>query len=159
MDNTEEKNAQSCTPDEACCCDTVASTKEEISAALDNLVDLIKRYDGRAIFSAFLEVPEERKTRHILESSSSVFQSERMNFKVYGWTSAFGYLLKAGECFEGNVKTMGEGVRLFLEQQQKNENEGSDESHCRHARNRWLRVRGMRRLIRHLLLTIRSSIL
>jgi len=54
MDNTEEKNAQSCTPDEACCCDTVASTKEEISAALDNLVDLIKRYDGRAIFSAFL---------------------------------------------------------------------------------------------------------
>lgn len=43
MDNTEEKNAQSCTPDEACCCDTVASTKEEISAALDNLVDLIKR--------------------------------------------------------------------------------------------------------------------
>lgn len=53
MDNTEEKNAQSCTPDEACCCDTVASTKEEISAALDNLVDLIKRYDGRAIFSAF----------------------------------------------------------------------------------------------------------
>lgn len=119
MDNTEEKNAQSCTPDEACCFDTVASTKEEISAALDNLVDLIKRYDGRAIFSAFLEVPEERKTRHILESSSSVFQSERMNFKVYGWTSAFGYLLKAGECFEGNVKTMGEGVRLFLEQQQK----------------------------------------
>lgn len=119
MDNTEEKNAQACTPDEACCCDTVASTKEEISAALDNLVDLIKRYDGRAIFSAFLEVPEERKTRHILEPSSSVFQSERMNFKVYGWTSAFGYLLKAGECFEGNVKTMGEGVRLFLEQQQK----------------------------------------
>lgn len=54
MDNTEEKNAQSCTPDEACCCDTVASTKEEISAALDNLVDLIKRYDGRAIFSAVL---------------------------------------------------------------------------------------------------------
>lgn len=42
-----------------------------------------------------------------------------MNFKVYGWTSAFGYLFKAGECFEGNVKTMGEGVRLFLEQQQK----------------------------------------
>lgn len=53
MDNTEEKNAQSCTPDEACCCDAAASTKEEISAALDNLVDLIKRYDGRAIFPPF----------------------------------------------------------------------------------------------------------
>lgn len=42
-----------------------------------------------------------------------------MNTKVYGWTGACGYLLKANECFEGNVKTMGEGVRLFLEQQQK----------------------------------------
>lgn len=42
-----------------------------------------------------------------------------MNFKVYGWTSAFGYLLKANECFDCNVKTMGEGVRLFLEQQNK----------------------------------------
>lgn len=123
MDNTtteKEKNAQNCTPNEACCCDTAApSTKEEINAALDNLVDLIKRYDGRAIFSAFLEVPEERKTRRILESSSSVFRSEEMNFKVYGWTGACGYLHKASECFEGNVKTMGEGVRLFLEQQQK----------------------------------------
>lgn len=119
MDNTEEKNAQSCTPDEACCCDAAASTKEEISAALDNLVDLIKRYDGRAIFSAFLEDPEERKTRRLLEFSSAAFQSEGTNTKVYGWTGAFGYFLKANECFEGNVKTMGEGVRLFLEQQQK----------------------------------------
>ena len=61
MDNTEEKNAQSCTPDEACCCDTVASTKEEISAALDNLVDLIKRYDGRAIFFRLFGGPGRKK--------------------------------------------------------------------------------------------------
>lgn len=126
MDNTtieEEKNTQNCTHNEACrnpaTFASAPSTMEEISTALDTLIDLVKRYNGRAIFAAFLEDPEERKTRHILESSSSVFQSERMNFKVYGWTSAFGYLLKAGECFEGNVKTMGEGVRLFLEQQQK----------------------------------------
>lgn len=60
MDNTEEKNEQPCTPDEACCCDTAASTKEEINAALDNLIDLIKRYDGCAIFSAFFEDTEEK---------------------------------------------------------------------------------------------------
>lgn len=126
MDNTtieEEKNTQNCTHNEACrnpaTFASAPSTMEEISTALDTLIDLVKRYNGRAIFAAFLEDPEERKTRRLLESSSSVFQSERMNFKVYGWTSAFGYLLKAGECFEGNVKTMGEGVRLFLEQQQK----------------------------------------
>lgn len=119
MDKTEEKNTQNCTPDKACCCDTVVSTKEEINAALDNLIDLIKRYDGRAIFSAFLEDSEERKTRRLLESSSAAFRSEGTNTKVYVWTGAFGFFLKANECFECNVKTMGEGVRLFLEQQQK----------------------------------------
>lgn len=124
MDNTEEKNEQPCTPDEACCCDTAASTKEEINAALDNLIDLIKRYDGRVVVSAFFEDTEERKTLCLFEASDAVFQSEGMNTKVYGWTGACGYLLKAGECFESNVKTMGEGVRLFLEQQQKEKMKG-----------------------------------
>lgn len=125
MDNTtEEKNTQPCTPDEACCCDASASapapsTREEISAALDNLVDLIKRYNGRVIVSAFLEDTEERKTYRLFEAADAVFQSEGMNTKVYGWTGACGYLLKANECFDRNAKTMGEGVRLFLEQQQK----------------------------------------
>lgn len=120
MDNTtEENNAQPCTPDEACCCDTAASTNEEINAALDNLIDLIKRYDGRVVVSSFFEDTEERKTRRLFEASNAVFQSEGMNTKVYGWTGACGYLLKAGECFDGHAKTMGDGVRLFLEQQQK----------------------------------------
>lgn len=124
MDNTEEKNTQTCTPDEACCCDAPApapapSTREEISAALDNLIDLIERYNGRVVVSAFFEDTEERKIRHLFKASDAVFQSEGMNTKVYGWTGACGYLLKAGECFDGHAKAIGEGVRLFLEQQQK----------------------------------------
>ena len=126
MDNTtieEEKNTQNCTHNEACrnpaTFASAPSTMEEISTALDTLIDMVKRYNGRAIFAAFLEDPEERKTRRLLESSSTAFRSEGTNTKVYGWTGAFGYFLKANECFDCNVNTMGEGVRLFLEQQQK----------------------------------------
>lgn len=120
----EKEDTKTTKPDEACCCDAPApapapSTREEISAALDNLIDLIERYNGRVVVSAFFEDTEERKIRHLFKASDAVFQSEGMNTKVYGWTGACGYLLKAGECFDGHAKTMGDGVRLFLEQQQK----------------------------------------
>lgn len=42
-----------------------------------------------------------------------------MNTKVYCWTGICGYLFKAYDCLENNVKAIGEGVRLFLEHQQK----------------------------------------
>lgn len=120
----EKEDTKPTKPDEACCYDAPApapapSTREEISAALDNLIDLIERYNGRVVVSAFFEDTEERKIRHLFKASDAVFQSEGMNTKVYGWTGACGYLLKAGECFDGHAKTMGDGVRLFLEQQQK----------------------------------------
>lgn len=122
MDNTtEEKNTQNCKPDEACCCNTAAEqapvTKEELQKAIDHVVDLVGRYDGRVVVAAFIEGDD--TTRRIFRATDEVFTSNGMNTKVYGWTGACGFLLKATECFDCNVKTMGEGVRLFLEQQQK----------------------------------------
>lgn len=120
MDNTEEKNAQSCTPDEACnnpAAEQALVTEEELQKAIDHVVDLVGRYNGRVVVAAFIE--GDNTTRRIFRAANEVFASNGMNTKVYGWTGACGFLLKANECFDCNVKTMGEGVRLFLEQQQK----------------------------------------
>lgn len=122
MDNTtKEKNTQTCTPDEACCCDTAAEqalvTQEELHAAIDRLLDLVGRYKGRAVVAAFIEGSD--KTRRVFRATDDVFASENMNTKVYCWTGICGYLFKAYDCLENNVKAIGEGVRLFLEHQQK----------------------------------------
>lgn len=120
MDNTEEKNAQSCTPDEACnnpAAEQALVTEEELQKAIDHVVDLVGRYNGRVVVAAFIE--RDNTTRRIFRAANEVFASNGMNTKVYGWTGACGFLLKANECFDCNVKTMGEGVRLFLEQQNK----------------------------------------
>ena len=120
MDKTEEKNTQPCTPDEACnnpAAEQALVTKEEHQKAIDHVVDLVGRYDGRVVVAAFIEGDD--TTRRIFRATNEVFASNGMNTKVYRWTGACGFLLKANECFDCNVKTMGEGVRLFLEQQQK----------------------------------------
>ncbi|WP_354832441.1 hypothetical protein ABGM91_11400 [Akkermansia muciniphila] len=120
MDNTEEKNTQTCTPDEACnnpAAEQALVTEEELQKAIDHVVDLVGRYDGRVVVAAFIE--GDNTTRRIFRVANEVFASNGMNTKIYGWTGACGFLLKANECFDRNAKTMGEGVRLFLEQQQK----------------------------------------
>lgn len=123
MDNTtnEEKNTQNCKPDEACCCNTAAEqapvTKEELRKAIDHVMDLVGRYDGNVVVAAILG--DEGKLHRIFRASNDVFVSDGVNTKVYAWTGACGYLLKANECFDSNVKTIGEGVRLFLEAQRK----------------------------------------
>lgn len=119
--NTEEKDVQLCTPDEACCCDTAAEqapvTKEELRKAIDHVMDLVGRYDGNVVVTAILKNEEE--ILRIFRASNAVFVSDGANTTVYTWTGACGYLLKANECFDSNVKTIGEGVRLFLEAQRK----------------------------------------
>lgn len=122
MDNTknEEKNTQNCSPDEACC-NTAAEqapvTKEELRKAIDHVMDLVGCYDGNVAVAAILE--DKEKIHRIFRASNAVFVSDGANTKVYTWTGACGYLLKANECFDSNVKTIGEGVRLFLEAQRK----------------------------------------
>lgn len=121
MDITKEKNTQNCTPDKACCCDTAAQqapvTHEELNAAIDHLCDLVGRYKGRAVVTAFVEGSD--KTRRVFEATNDVFVSEGTDTRVYGWTGICGYLTKASDCLENNTKAMGEGVRFFIEQQQK----------------------------------------
>lgn len=121
MDNTaEEKNMQNCTPDEACnnpAAEQAPVTKEELRKAIDHVIDLVGRYDSRVAVAAFIE--EENKNRRIFRASDAVFASEGRNTKIYAWIGACGYFLRANECFERNAKAMGEGVRLFLEDQQK----------------------------------------
>lgn len=121
MDTTEEKNTQNCKPDEACCCNTAAEqapvTKEELRKAIDHVMDLVGRYDGNVVVAAILG--DEGKLHRIFRASDAVFVSDGANTKVYTWTGACGYLLKANECFDSNAKTIGEGVRLFLEAQRK----------------------------------------
>ena len=117
MDNTEEKNTQTCTPDEACYDKSAAEqapvTKEELQKAIDHVVDLVGRYDGRVVVATFIEGDD--TTRQIFRASDAVFASEGRSTKI----GACGYFLRANECFDGHAKTMGDGVRLFLEQQQK----------------------------------------
>ena len=121
MDNTtEEKNTQNCTLDEACCCpgaEQAPVTKEELQKAIDHVVDLVGRYDGRVVVATFIEGDD--TTRQIFRASDAVFASEGRSTKIYAWIGACGYFLRANECFERNAKAMGEGVRLFLEDQQK----------------------------------------
>lgn len=80
-------------------------------------VGLLPDSDEAQAIAAFIE--GDNTTRRIFRAANEVFASNGMNTKVYGWTGACGFLLKANECFDCNVKTMGEGVRLFLEQQNK----------------------------------------
>lgn len=120
MDTTEEKNTQTCTPDEACnnpAAEQALVTEEELQKAIDHVVDLVGRYDGRVVVAAFIE--GDNTTRRIFRASDAVFASEGRNTKIYAWIGACGYFLRANECFERNAKAMGEGVRLFLEDQQK----------------------------------------
>lgn len=123
MDNTtEEKNTQPCTPDEACnnpAAKQTPVTKKELHAAIDHLLDLVDRYKGRAVVASFVEGSD--KTRRVFSATDDVFTSTDMNTRVYGWTGICGYLTKANDCLENNAKAIGEGVRLFIEQQQKRE--------------------------------------
>lgn len=121
MDTTEEKNTQPCTPDEACCCDTAAEqapvTQEELNKAIDHVVDLVGRYDGRVVVAVFIE--GDNTTRRIFRTSNEVFASNGMNTKVYGWTGACGFLLKANECFDCNVKLWEKASVYFLNNSKK----------------------------------------
>lgn len=122
MNNTtEEKNTQNCTPDEACCCDTAAEqapvTQEELNKAIDHLLDLVGRYKGCVVVAAFVKGDD--KTRRAFRSSKDVFASEGEDFEVCAWAGACGYFVKAKECFDCNAKTIGEGIRFFIEFQQK----------------------------------------
>ena len=122
MDNTtEEKNTQTCTPDEAYCCDTAAEqapvTQEELQKAIDHVMDLVGRYDGHVAVAALLE--DEARPNRMFRASSAVFMSDKVDTKIYVWVGAFGYFLRANECFDLDAKAIGEGVRFFLEAQQK----------------------------------------
>lgn len=122
MDNTEENNTQNCTPDEACNNPTAEQapvTKEELNAAIDHLVDLADRYNGRVALAAFLEDKENENTRQVFKASEAVFLSDGKTSKVFSWTGACGYFIKAHECFDKNAKSIGEGVCLFLEGQRR----------------------------------------
>lgn len=126
MDNTtnEEKNTQTCTPDEACnnpAAEQAPVTREELQAAIDHVLDLVGRYRGRAVVAAFIEGDD--KTRRIFKATYDTFESAGANSKVHGWTGICGYLVKAHECLDNNAKTIGEGVRLFLEYQNKERRE------------------------------------
>ena len=118
---TEEETNKNVTPDEARCCDIAAEqapvTKEELRKAIDHVMDLVRRYDGHVAVAVIME--DEEKINRIFNASDAVFVSEGANTKVYAWTGACGYLLRANECFDHNVKAIGEGVRLFLEAQLK----------------------------------------
>lgn len=80
-------------------------------------MDLVGRYDGHVAVAALLE--DEERTNRMFRASSAVFMSDKVDTKIYVWVSAFGYFLRANECFDLNAKAMGEGVRFFLEAQQK----------------------------------------
>lgn len=120
MDNTiEENNAQNHPADEPCC-DTATAppvTREELHAALNHVLDLIGRYDGRIAVACFLEDEKNNCVDQIFKYSETGLSYNNDN-KCFVWASACGYFLKAAESFKNNHKTIGKGVRFFVEQQE-----------------------------------------
>lgn len=115
MDNTtEENNAQPCTPDEACCCDTAAEqpvTVEMIEEAYNHLSDMVNRCQTPVL----LHILVEHGDRVNGKSATCRAVIEMSGPKSTEWLAARGYLFAAGTCFSGNPEVVSQGVKLAFE--------------------------------------------
>lgn len=115
MDNTtEEKNAQNCTPDEACNNPTAEQapvTVEMIEEAYDRLSDMVSRCQSPVLLHILIE----KGNRVDGKNSTCKAVTEMPGAKGTEWLAARGYLFASGNCFSGNPEMVSQGVKLAFE--------------------------------------------
>lgn len=115
MDNTEEKNTQNCTPDEACCCDPAPEqapvTVEMIEEAYSHLSDMVTRCQTPVL----LHILVEHGDRVNSKSATCEAVTEMSGPTCTEWLAARGYLFASATCFSGNPEVVSQGVKLAFE--------------------------------------------
>lgn len=116
MNNTtEEKNTQSCTPDEACCCDTAAEqapvTVEMIEEAFEHLRNMVNRCQTPVLLHMLIKKGDGVKGKNA--TCDAVL--EMSGLKGTKWLAARGYIFAAGNCFSGDPEAVSQGVKLAFE--------------------------------------------
>lgn len=115
MDNTEEKNTQTCTPEEGCCCDTAAEqapvTVEMIEEAFEHLKNMVNRCQTPVLAHILIEKGDR------VDGKSTTCESvvEMSGPKCTEWLAARGYLFASATCFSGNPEVVSQGVKLAFE--------------------------------------------
>lgn len=112
--NTEEKNAQPCTPDEACCCDTAAEqapvTAEMIEEAYNRLEELVNHSKTPVILHLLMKDEDTGNMKSRISTCKTVTKASGSEGAV--WVAVRGYLAAAGACFSGNPKVISQGVKF-----------------------------------------------
>ncbi len=113
--NTEENNAQPCTPDEACCCDPAAEqapvTVEMIEEAYNRLEELVNQCKTPVLLHIMID-----KGERVISRTSSCKAVTGMGVaQSTKWLAARGYLVASGNCFSVNPETISLGVKLAFQ--------------------------------------------
>lgn len=110
--NTEENNAQPCTPDEACCCDTAAEqapvTVEMIEEAYNRLEELVNQCKTPVLLHIKIDKGERVNSR----TSTCKAVTGMAGAQSTEWLAARVYLAASGNCFSGNPEIVSLGVKL-----------------------------------------------
>lgn len=119
MDNTEEKNTQNCTPDEACCCDPAPEqapvTVEMIEEAFERLRNMVNQCKTPILLHMLIE----KEGRVSGESATCEAVVDMSGPKGTEWLAARGYIFASGDCFSGNPETISQGVKLAFKEAHK----------------------------------------
>lgn len=120
VEEIEKEDTQTCTPDEACCCDTAAEqapvTVEMIEEAYNHLSDMVNRCQTPVLLHILIE----KGDRVSGKNATCAAVTEMPGAKGTEWIAARGYLFAAGTCFSGSPEVVSQGVKLAFEKSHRN---------------------------------------
>lgn len=120
IEEIEKEDTQTCTPDEACCCDTAAEqapvTVEMIEEAYNHLSDMVNRCQTPVLLHILIE----KGDRVSGKNATCAAVTEMPGAKGTEWLAARGYLFAAGTCFSGSPEVVSQGVKLAFEKSHRN---------------------------------------
>lgn len=115
MDNTEEKNTQNYTPDEACCCDPAPEqapvTVEMIQEAYDRLAELVNQCKTPVLL--YILAQNDLEFHQKISTNDSVIKAP--GNKGIKWNAARGFLFASGNCLAGNPEAVSQGIKYSFE--------------------------------------------
>lgn len=118
----EEKNTQTCTPDEACnnpAAEQALVTVEMIKEAYDRLEELVNQCETPALLCMIVK---ENDGNSEYRNSSSNSVSKVADKERIVWNAARGFLYASGTCFSGDPEVISQGIKHafeFLERKEK----------------------------------------
>lgn len=121
MDNTtnEEKNTQTCTPDEACCCDPAPEqapvTVEMIEEAFERLRIMVNQCKTPILLHMLIDKGDRVDSKNATCKSAMEISGPRS----IEWYAARGYLFASGACFSGNPEAVSQGVKFIFKEAHK----------------------------------------